>query len=618
METKPNILIFDGSRIHAGKLHEELQNSGMNFKSMQVNTRKQFTKQLAAFSPDVVLVADNVPDFEGMTALKYVKNFYPDLPVILILDSSSRHQAKAILDGGASDYITNSEFYRLAPSVWRAKHESRSRKLQKRIEEERKFFLFQLGNQIAELTVLNQISDILRSADTSLPEVFQKIVSIIPQGWRYPQVTAARIVFDGRTYGTTNYRETLWRQYSKFFVNQVPGLLEVVYLEEMPDEFEGPFLSEERTLLNMIVDMLKSFLERRQTRKALQQSEKKYSMLVENSLTGIYINLNGRIVFLNNQFAEIHGYTRDELVETEFRNLIHPDDRSRVEKMNKPRENGDDTFPEVEIRGVKKDNRVIWVNINHSLIEFNGKKALLGNLIDITRRKQMEEALQHSHSELRYLSSQLLKAHEDERKKIARDLHDTIAQNLLAIKVFLEDKARTLQRMEVGADVSLDDLIRMTVSSIHDLRRIMGNLRPAVLDDLGLLAAINWQCEEFCRIYPDICIKKQLDLTEQQVPAGLKVVVYRILQEAMSNVARHSRADTVYLNFRRTGDWFEMVIRDNGIGFDSQKKLHGNESAGKFGLIGMKERSELSNGSFRLESCPGKGTIVKVAWNCGG
>ena len=134
------------------------------------------------------------------------------------------------------------------------------------------------------------------------------------------------------------------------------------------------------------------------------------------------------------------------------------------------------------------------------------------------------------------------------------------------------------------------------------------NLRPSLLDDLGLLPTIGWFVREYQKIYPSIRIKKQTEIDETQVLDPLKAVVYRILQEAMNNIAKHSKANLVSTSLRKKDDRIELVIEDNGIGFDTESIKNG------FGLGSMRERAEFSVGSFDIESVKGKGTVMRASW----
>ena len=347
----------------------------------------------------------------------------------------------------------------------------------------------------------------------------------------------------------------------------------------------------------------------------LQASEEKYSILVKNSSTGIYINLDGRIVFANDRFAEIYGYSRDELMGIEVLRLVHPEDRALVEEMMRKRLGGEPVPAEYESRGLTKEGKTIWVARRNTVIDYEGKRAVLGNLADVTNGREVKEALRRSERELRHLSSELLRAQESERGRIARELHDGIGQWLSAIKFRVENALQ--QGRRGGAEDGfrlLELVIPLIRKAIDEIRRISMALRPATLDSLGILATISWLCREFEATYRAIHVTKNFALQEKEVPEGLKVVIYRILQEALNNVAKHSGADRIRVHLGKRQGRVELSVKDNGKGFEVASVLNDQTEKPGFGLTSMRERSELSGGSFRLESGQGKGTLIRVTW----
>jgi signal transduction histidine kinase len=234
-------------------------------------------------------------------------------------------------------------------------------------------------------------------------------------------------------------------------------------------------------------------------------------------------------------------------------------------------------------------------------------------IIEIGERKRTEDDLHKTEKQLRLISSQRLTAQEQERRRIAAEIHDSIGSALAAIKFKVD---RTVQQMEqeTNANESLRDLLPTVQQAIDESRRIQSNLRPSLLDDLGILPTIEWQCREYQRMYPHIHVEKQIDVTEDKIPAPLKTVIYRISQEALNNTAKYSRADLVTLSLRKTGDPIELVIQDNGQGFDVKDTLSKEKYKRGLGLSSMRERAELSGGSFDIESIRGKGTTIRVSW----
>jgi signal transduction histidine kinase len=224
-------------------------------------------------------------------------------------------------------------------------------------------------------------------------------------------------------------------------------------------------------------------------------------------------------------------------------------------------------------------------------------------------RKKVENALEQSESQVANLTSQLLLAEENERKRIARELHDGLGQSLNAIAVNVRTTLQKVgDKVKTGFE-SLEAIMPIIQESMEEVRRIGMNLRPLLLDDLGLLPTIEWFLREYQMTYPSIRIEKQTEIQEDQVPDPLKAVIYRILQEAMNNIGKHSRADLVSISLmRKKHGRIELVVEDNGIGFDMESIRKG------LGLGSMRERAEFSGGSFDIGSLKGKGTVIRASW----
>ncbi len=382
--------------------------------------------------------------------------------------------------------------------------------------------------------------------------------------------------------------------------------------------------------------------ERRRAEDALRRSEEKYRLLAEQSLQGIAI-LKGMppvFVYVNPKWTEIFGYTADEVFSLgpdAMWDLVHPDDRSMVRRRNRDRLSGKQVVPRYEFRIVRKDKTVRWVEVFAGLIESGPEPVSQAVYVDVTDRKLNEEmlrqlneslerrveertaelnktnaALMESEKQLRILSSRLLEAQEEERKRIAHELHDSIGGTLSAIKFGLENVLGKMHEGEAAAE-ALQTLVATTQHAMEEARRIYMDLRPSILDDLGLLAAIGWFTRHFGTIYPAIHIEKSILIREEDIPKDLKIIIFRVIQEALHNVAKHSEANRIDLSLVRSGSSMELAIADNGIGFRMEDFKDGSSTAG-LGLSSMQERVESSSGFFSIQSVKGEGTRIRASW----
>jgi signal transduction histidine kinase len=230
---------------------------------------------------------------------------------------------------------------------------------------------------------------------------------------------------------------------------------------------------------------------------------------------------------------------------------------------------------------------------------------------------EIEQALRNSREELRRLSGLLLSIQEDERRRIALDLHDGLGQSISLIKLAIEKSARLLAAgATYEARESLQQLIPRVEEALVDVRRVSTELRPLMIDDLGILPTLSWFLREFETVRGGVVVERIFNVVEQDVPVPLHITLYRILQEAVHNIVKHSGADRVWVRLDRIDDTLHLAIEDNGRGFDPDVKFVEGETMG-LGLLSMKERASFSGGTYHLSSAPGKGTCIKVSWAAG-
>jgi len=356
--------------------------------------------------------------------------------------------------------------------------------------------------------------------------------------------------------------------------------------------------------------------DRKSAEATIRDSEEKYSTVVENSPTGIFIYRNGHLEFANQRFFQMVGRSEADLSGLDVAEIIHPDDWSMVRELWRRRMAGTGATQDYECRILNSAGETRWISGRTALIRYGGQSALLGNIQDITERHKAEQALRDSREALHRLSARLMSAQESERQRVARELHDSIGQSLSAVKFMVE---RALDEQgQPGGDSQQGKTLRAVVpviqASVEEVRRISMALRPTTLDDLGLLATIAWFTREFQITYPHMEVDRLIEVEEFEVPDILKTNIFRILQEAMNNAAKYSEASKITVALRQMLGDLQLMVSDNGVGFNpSEPRRHA--SGGGFGLASMRERAELFGGSLILTSAPGEGTMVIARWS---
>jgi PAS domain S-box-containing protein len=318
----------------------------------------------------------------------------------------------------------------------------------------------------------------------------------------------------------------------------------------------------------------------------------------------------GVIKYVNANFCRVSGYSAAELIGQSHRIISsehHPNPFFRYMWQTISR----GQVWKGEIRNRAKDGVLYWVDM--TIIPFLDAKGEPYEYIaldsDITERKKAEKLLSQSYQEIRQLASHLQDVREEERAGIAREIHDELGQQLTGLKMdisWMSKRKVALEDSELHQKaITIMNLLDTTIKTV---RRIATDLRPSILDDLGLVAAIEWHCQEFER-RSGISTEFITSIEEFHHSSAMAIGLFRICQESMTNVARHAAASHIQISLLEEEDEFILLeIEDNGKGFDSNSI--GDKKT--LGLLGMKERTLMMGGEFRMESQPGKGTTLFV------
>ncbi len=329
-----------------------------------------------------------------------------------------------------------------------------------------------------------------------------------------------------------------------------------------------------------------------------------FQAIIEQSLAGIYVMQDERFVYSNSTWANMVGYTPEELMGKSLRELVAPDMYETVLARYYQRLRGEVQSMRFMTRGLHRDGHVVHIEIHGSRMTFQGRPAVGGVGIDASERVARDEEIRRSREQLQHLSAYTHRKLEEQRLTFARDVHDELGGMLTALKMDLTRIARRVETQELQG--MTQGASGLTQDIIERVKAISESLRPSALDHQGLGIAIARDLAQFSERsgIPH-------SVTGQDAPLRLSpkrsIAVYRIFFEGLTNVARHAQARRVDVALREDGEWFVLELRDDGIGF-----VHSSLDPRSLGLLSMSERAREIGGDLTIESAPGHGARLVV------
>lgn len=305
MKEDLRVLILEDLPTDAELAQRELQTVLKNITVKVVDTEKGFVQALKTFNPDLIIADYMLPTFDGLSALKIRQDKYPFTPFVILTGSMNEDIAVECMKAGADDYVIKEHIKRLGPAAINALEK-------KKIELKRKQVKVALKERMKELQFLYSTTAIAGRPGITLDEMYRQSANQIPPGWQYPTITGGCITIDGKVYKTKNFKQTKWMQRENIQIkDEIIGNVEVCYLQEKPDEYEGPFLKEERELIENFAKQLSEHI----TRKRAEDELKKLSVAVQQSPVSVIItDTKGNIEYVNPKFSDLTGYSAEEVI----------------------------------------------------------------------------------------------------------------------------------------------------------------------------------------------------------------------------------------------------------------------------------------------------------------
>jgi PAS domain S-box-containing protein len=392
-------------------------------------------------------------------------------------------------------------------------------------------------------------------------------------------------------------------------------LLAKTEIKKLNEELEQRVFERTRLLEQANNDLRNQIAERKKAEDELRLAYQRLSYHVENTpLAVIEFNKDLFIKRWSKRAEEIFGWKVSEALEKNVYDpdfpIIYEEDIPAVDTINEQLKKGIVNRNLSLNRNYTKDGNIIYCEWYNSVLrDEHGNVITILSLVDnVTERKKTEEALKQSYEEIRQLTDYLQNIREEERRNIARELHDELGQQLTAIKMDIVWIDKKIPEETIDIKRKLKNIIELLDGSNQSIRRILSELRPRMLDDYGLLEAIEWLSRQFSET-AGIPVKFTTTQRDIKVSEKIATCIYRVCQEALTNITRYSHAKNISNSIKIIEGNIILIIEDDGIGFDVA--LAQNKKS--FGILGMKERVLSLGGKFELVSSPGKGTKITVS-----
>jgi len=364
------------------------------------------------------------------------------------------------------------------------------------------------------------------------------------------------------------------------------------------------FLVEEIELLTVIGRQIGITMENARYYREQQRTSQQYQDIFKNASDAIWVqDLEGNILTANKATAKLTGYSTEELTHMKVTRFLSEEGLDLAREIGSKLLGGEAVDEPYDQRLIRRDGTEAFLRVTSSLVRTDGQPVGFQHVArDVTEERRMQE-------NLRFYLQQVTRAHEEERQRIAREHHDETTQSLVAISHQLEIFASDSKHLSANDIELLNNLREQVKNALQGVRHFSQGLRPPILDDLGLLPALEWLTSNLEREY-GVKIGLRVIGTPRRLAPEAEILVFRIIQEAVNNAGRHSEASQVEVTVELDKGKIVATVRDDGKGFELPRTLGELSRIGKLGLAGMEERTRLLGGSLTVQSEPGKSTTV--------
>jgi PAS domain S-box-containing protein len=641
MKKKIRILYVEDVSADAELALMEVSMHGINFTHSIVESRKEYIDALISVVPDLILSDYTLPQFDGMHALALRNEIAPQTPFIIVTGSINEEVAVECMKAGADDYILKRNLSRLVPAI-KAAFEKRDRILMKLQSES------DLGKKAENLKIDKQTSP--AQDDSTLKEelssrdeyqIIEEKLTILDMAmesagigsWVF-DLKGNKRYFDGKAcelfgFAQANYKKSENeffevihpddRSNFKFLLSETIDKRTDFELEFRVVQSTGTIrflIARAKTIIDnngtpvRLIGLVWDITEYKMLQITLQENIRKTNSIVNNLNGAVYrckLDLDRTMEYVSEGIKELTGYPSWDFLMNRtrsFSSLICTDDKERVSKIIRDALEVMIPFT-VEYKITSASNETKWIWERGRGI-YSGKEviAIEGFFTDISEKKKFEEELRSSLKQQHQLTNYIEKVRENERVAISRELHDDLGQSLTAVKIDLGNIRQKTSEKEIATRIiKVSDLVSDTIKTVQ---RLTSQLRPQIIDDLGLVSAIEWYTNEFKERNQ---VQVALDLDPSvNINHDASLIIFRVMQEALTNISRHSKADQVSITLSRNEDEVNLIISDNGVGI-TESQIKSNKS---FGIISMRERAASRGGKFEISGLKNGGTILRL------